>query len=257
MIDVKRANVLFIDGKTDKAVEMYYEGALLGDAECAFNYAYCLLRGKGTAKDAAAAKSFFTYAVNSVPEAAYNLAVMYLDGVGCKKDYKRAMEYMHDAARAGVIEAQLYLGVAHTVGLVFEPDVEVISKIPYHIPEYRDRSVMLEGEIEENPVDEENKLRAVYSDPTSAFEWFRAAARHSTDYVEDLARTGKYLYARCFIDGLGTDFNRDRGNALMLLAAKEGSEEAAYYITTEAPYMLEKLGDSEYIESVRKIERLG
>ena len=60
MIDVKRANVLFIDGKTDKAVEMYYEGALLGDAECAFNYAYCLLRGKGTAKDAAAAKSFFT-----------------------------------------------------------------------------------------------------------------------------------------------------------------------------------------------------
>ena len=256
MIDVKTANVLFLDGEYKRAVQMYLDGAREGDAECAFNYAYCLYRGIGVMTDLKAAKSFFAFARERVPEASYNLAVMYMHGAGVARNYRTAIEYMEDAARAGVIEAELYMGVAHTIGTVFEPDVVLISKIPYHTAEY-DSTPLIEGDVRDTEADEEDRIRAVRLDHKSAFEWFRVAAKHPSDYVEDMARKSKYLYARCFIDGLGTDFNRDRGNALMLLAAKDGSEEAAYYLTTEAPYVLDKLDDTDFLENIRKIERLG
>ena len=257
MIDVKTANVLYLEGKKEEAVKMYLEGAEQGDAECAFNYAYCLFTGNGIQRDTALAKSFFVFAKERVFEAAYNLAVMYLTGTGVKRDYMRAMEYMNDAARGEIIEAQLYLGIAHTIGSVFEPDVTLISKIPYHTAEYRSDLFLLEGDASFDEENEEKRIRAVRLDHRAAFEWFRIAARHNSDYVEDMARKSKYLYARCFIDGLGTDFNRDKGNALMLLAASEGSDEAMYYLNTEAPYVLENLTNKEFLENVRKLERLG
>ena len=102
--------------------------------------------------------------------------------------------------------------------------------------------------------DEEERIAAVRHDPHSAFSWFRTAAKHSPDYVEELSGKGKYLYARCFIDGLGTDFNRDRGHALMLLAATDGSEEAMAYIETDAPYLLENLSNSELLRRIRRVE---
>ena len=256
MIDVKTANVLFLDGRENEAAQMYLEGAKEGDAECAYNYAYCLFWGRGTERDVKAAKSFFTFAKEKVPEAAYNLAVMYLGGLGTERNFRLCMELMNDAARAGVIEAQLYLGVVYTIGSLFIPDVALISKIPYHTPEYRSE-LLLEGDVSYDEYGEEEAIRAVRHDPRSAFEWFYMASKHPGDYVEELARKSKYLYARCFLDGLGTDFNRDKGNALMLLAAKDGSEEAVYYLNTEAPYVLDKLGDDEYIEKIRKQERLG
>ena len=89
-------------------------------------------------------------------------------------------------------------------------------------------------------------------------EYIRKIA-HFTEYGLlgiELAVQGKYLYARCFLDGLGTDFNLERGNNLMLLAAADGSQEALSYLMTEAPYMLDKL-DMSRIEQIRKIERLG
>ena len=41
---------------------------------------------------------------------------------------------------------------------------------------------------------------------------------------------GKYLYARCYVDGLGTDFDRDKSVRLMFAAEKSGSKEATAYI---------------------------
>ena len=256
MTDVKTANVLFLDGEYKRAAQMYLDGAKEGDAECAFNYAYCLYKGIGVEADPKSAKSFFVFAKERVPEASYNLALMYMHGTGVVRNYRTAIEYMTDAALKGVIEAELYMGVAQTIGTVFEPDVVLISKIPYHTAEYGS-TPLIEGDVRDTEIDEEERIRAVRLDHKSAFEWFRIAAKHPTDYVEDMARKSKYLYARCFIDGLGTDFNRDRGNALMLLAAKDGSEEAAYYLSTEAPYVLDKLDDTDFLDNIRKIERLG
>ena len=257
MYDVKIGVVLYLDGHYTEAADYFYYGATQGDAEAAFNYAYMLMKGIGVEKNLPEAKSCYTFAVELVGEAAYNLAIMYLHGDGVKRDYRKFIELMTDAADMNIIEAQLYLGVAYTVGSVFEPDIISISRIPYHTPEYRDPFALLDGDVPDSEEDEEKRIRAVRFDPRTAFEYFRMAARHDGDYVEELARQSKYLYARCFLDGLGTDFNRDRANNLMLIAAADGSEEAMTYLTTEAPYMLENLEADGRVEQIRKIERLG
>lgn len=254
MFDLNTAKVLFMDGDYTRAAEMFYEGATEGNAEAAFNYAYCLMNGYGVERDPALAKSFYVFASQRVGEASYNLAVMYLHGNGVKRDYKKCFEYMKDSAEQGVIEAQLYLGVTYTLGSLFEPDIVSISLIPYHTPEYNSPAYYIEGEVPDYEEDEESRIAAVRHDPHSAFMWFRTAAKHSPDYVEELSGKGKYLYARCFIDGLGTDFNRDRGHALMLLAATDGSEEAMAYIETDAPYLLENLNNPELMRRIRRVE---
>ena len=255
MFDLNTAKVLFMDGHYERAAEMFYEGATEGNPEAAFDYAYCLMKGYGVEKNPSLAKSFYVFASQKVGEAAYNLSVMYLHGNGVKRNYKKAFEYMNDAAELGVLEAQLYLGVAYTLGSLFQPDVVAISLIPYHTPEYNYSGFYLDGEIiEDYEQDEEARITAIRHDQHSAFAWFKIAAKHSPDYVEELSGKGKYLYARCFLDGLGTDFNRDRGYGLMLIAAADGSREAMDYIQTEAPFLLENLNNPEMMYKIRRVE---
>ncbi len=254
--DVKTAKVLFMDGKHAEALEMLYDCAADGDAEAAFDYAYCLHHGYGTAPDPRRARSFYSFAKEKIGEANYNLAVMYLHGEGAPRDYRQAYSHMYDAARAGVIEAQLYLGVAHTMGTMFEPDIIAISLIPYHTPILRDPMLAIEGEVPDMVEDEESRIRAVRFDPRTAFEWFRIAARHDSDYVEGLAVQSKYLYARCFVDGLGTDYDRKRAEDLMLIAAEEGSPDALKFLEESAPHRLPELKDSGRLDTIRKLERL-
>ena len=254
MFDLNTAKVLFMDKDYERAAQMFYEGATEGHPEAAFNYAYCLMNGYGVDRDPSLAKSFYVFASQGVGEAAYNLSVMYLHGNGVKRDYKKSLEYMKDAAELGVIEAQLYLGVAYTLGSLFEPDIVSISLIPYHTPIYNSTEYYIQGEVPDYEQDEEDRIAAIRHDPHSAFEWFRIAAKHSPDYVEELSGKGRYLYARCFLDGLGTDFQRDKGYRLMLLAAADGSTDAMEYITTEAPYLLENLENREFMRAIRKTE---
>ena len=257
MFDLLKANVLFLEGDLAGAAAAYLEGAGEGDAEAAFNYGYCLLHGFGVARDAQEAKSFFGFASNlEGGEACYNLAVMYLHGEGVKRDYRRCYEYMRDSAELGCIEAQLYLGIAHTLGSLFEPDVVSISRIPFHTPEYQREGMYIEGYVE-NDGDDDLRFAAVRFDPVLAHEYFREAARHSPDYVEDLSSKSKYLYARCFLDGVGTDFNRDVANRLMVDAAAAGSAEALSYLETDAPYVLAAIKDDELLAKINSYRMLG
>jgi TPR repeat protein len=127
---------------------------------------------------------------------------------------------------------------------MFEPDIVRISLIPCHTPIYRDDSMLLDGEVLDFELDEALRYSAIRQDARQAFEWFQTAARHTPDYVEDLVAKGKYLYARCYVDGLGTDFDRDKSVRLMLLAQKSGSPEATAYIIENGitPEMLKPTG---------------
>lgn len=256
MTDVKTGKVLLLEGRYSEALELFLAGAREGCPECAFHYAYMHLKGLGTERDYSVARSYFTFCSDSIGEACYNLAVMYMDGLGTLRDYRRAYSYMHDAAEKGIIEAQLYLGTAHTIGYMLEPNVVSISLSPYHTAEYRETLAALEGEITEQEADEERRIRAVRMDHRSAFEWFRLSASNSSDYVEELSHNAKYLYARCYLDGLGVGFNRDKANALMLLAAADGSPQAMEYLETDAPYVLESLKNKKLIEAIRRTEKL-
>ena len=231
MYDKSTADVAFMEGRHQDAADMYFEGARDGDVTASFNYGYLLWRGLGVDYDPKEAKSFFAFA-RDIPggESCYNLAMLYLRGEGVSKDYSKAYEYLKISATQGCIEAQLYLGMAYTAGCMFEPDIIGISLIPCHTPIYRDDTLLLEGDVEDFERDEELRYSAIKQDARSAFEWFQTAARHDPAYVEDLVAKGKYLYARCYVDGLGTDFDRDKSVRLMFLAQKSGSPEATAYI---------------------------
>lgn len=227
------ADVKFLEGDYATAAAMYLEGARDGDALASFNYGYCLAKGLGVEKDPHEAKSFFAFARDMKGgEACYNIAMLYLHGEGVTKNYVRAYEYMKISALGGCVEAQLYLGMAYTSGCMFEPDVVFISMIPTHKPEYRFAEPFLDGFVPDEDFERDEDLRysAVKQDAREAFEWFQRAARHDPTYVEELVAKGKYLYARCYVDGLGTDFDRDKSVRLMIAAGKSGSPEALAYI---------------------------
>jgi TPR repeat protein len=231
MYEKLKADVAFMNGEYESAADMFLEGAREGDSLAAFNYGYCLLKGLGREYNPTEAKSFFSFAANLEGGAAsYNLAMLYLHGEGVAQDFALALKHMRISAENGCIEAQLYMGMACTLGCMFEPDVIGICLIPYHKPEYRDiRTPLLSGYVPD--FDEEDMRFAVLrADARAAFEWFRLAARHDPTYVEELSAKGKYLYAKCFIDGLGTDFDRAKGTRLMLVAGKSGSSEAVMFL---------------------------
>ena len=231
MFEKSIADVAFMQGDFETAANMYLEGARDGDALASFNYGYCLWRGRGVSYDPKEAKSFFAFARDlEGGEACYNIAMLYLHGEGVAKDYKKSYEYMKTSAEQGCIEAQLYLGMAYTSGCMFEPEIVGICMIPCHTPEFMDATFMLDGDIRDFELDEELRYSAIRQDARQAFEWFQRAARHSSDYVEELVAKGKYLYARCFVDGLGTDFDRDKSARLMIAAHRSGSPEATAYL---------------------------
>lgn len=226
------ADVLFMRGEYERAAEMYLEGAREGEEIAAFDYAYCLLHGYGVEQDAEQAKSFFTFARDMEGgESCYNIAVQYLEGNGVQRNYRTAIRYMTDSADMGCVEAMLYLGMVYTTGYVLSPEITSICMIPFHKSEIRTENVMLlagDGIFAE--ADEEERFSTVRADARRAFEYFSEAARHDPTYVEDLVAKGKYLYAKCYIDGMGTDPKRELGLRLMLSAGKSGSEDAVAFL---------------------------
>ena len=231
MFDKLKADVAFIDGEYEAAANMYLEGAREGDALAAFNYGYCLIKGLGREYNPKEAKSYFSFARDlEGGDACYNIAIQYLHGEGVAQNFEKSLKYMTMSAEKGCIEAELYLGMAYTLGCMFEPDVVLISLIPYHKSEYRNMSGnLLTGYVPDYD-EEDARFAVIKADAKRAFEWFRAAARHDSTYVEELVAKGRYLYAKCYIDGLGTDFDRAKGTRLMVLAGKSGSMEAVGFL---------------------------
>ena len=233
MYNKSTADVAFMEGRISEAAAIYLEGARDGDAMASFNYGYCLWKGLGVDYNPAEAKSFFAFARDlEGGESCYNIAMLYLRGEGVVKNYVKAYEYLKISATQGCIEAQLYLGMAYTTGYWLEPDIVSISLIPFHKPDYRvGMEYMLMGDVPDAELDEELRFSVISADGRQAFEWFRAAARHDPTYVSELVAKGQFLYAKCYLDGLGTDFDRVKGTRLMLVAGKSGSAEAVNFLS--------------------------
>ena len=144
-----------------------------------------------------------------------------------------ALRYMTDSAEQGCIEAQLYLGMSYTTGYLLYPEIISISMIPFHKAEYRDMTLpQLAGDVLDIEEDEEKRSTVIRADARRAFEYFRDAAHHDSTYVSELVAKGQFLYARCYVDGMGTEFNREKALQLMLVAGKSGSEDAAAYLAS-------------------------
>ena len=232
MFDKLKADVLFLRGEYEAAAKMFLDGAREGDELASFNYAWCLWRGIGVEPSPKEAKSYFAFAKNmSGGAACYNLAMLYLHGDGVKCNYKLSFEYMRDAAELGCVEAMLYLGMVYTTGCMFEPDIIGISMIPFHKSEYRDFGAnLLVGDVPDFEEDEERRFSVVAPDAREAFLCFRQASRQDPTYVGELVAKGKFLYAKCYLDGLGVEFDRKKGVRLMLMAGRDGSSDALSFL---------------------------
>ena len=232
--DKARADAAYLRGEYKAFAKMCHEGAREGSEIAAFNYGYCLYRGIGVEKNYSEAKSFFTYARDlEGGEACYNLAIMHMEGQGVTKSYYEALRYMRYSADMGCVEAQLYLGMAYTLGYLLYPDIVLISMVPFHKPEMRDIGApLLTGDIIDAELDEDLRFSVIKADARMAFEYFRQAAHHSPDYVEDLVAKGQFLYAKCYVDGMGVDFDRNKSLRLMLIAGKNGSQDAVEYLAS-------------------------
>ena len=221
MYEKLKADVAFMNGEYESAADMYYEGAREGDALASFNYAYCLQHGLGREYNPTEAKSYYAFARDMEGgEALYNLAMLYLHGEGVPQNFALALKYMKMSAENKCIEAELYMGMASTLGCMFEPDVIGISMIPYHKPEYRDLTTPLLSGYVPDFDEEDMRFSVIKADAKEAFLWFQAAARHDPTYARELVAKGKYLYAKCYIDGLGTDFDRTREHVLCFLQVR-------------------------------------
>ena len=226
------ADVLFMRERYQEAAEMYLEGARNGEEIASYNYAYCLLNGIGVEADPALAKSFFSFARDMKGgESCYALAILYLEGNGVERDYRTALRYMSDTADLGCVEAMLYLGMAYTTGYVLHPEITGICMIPFHKPETRSASAfLLEGDVVDFEKDEAERYSIIHADARRAFEYFSEAAHAKSTYVEDLVAKGTYLFAKCYLDGMGVDVNREVGLTIMLNAGKSGSEDAVAFL---------------------------
>lgn len=226
-----QAHTLYLDGDTTRAAHAYYELAREGDAAAALAYGYCLWRGIGCERSEREAKSFFSFARElEGGDALYNLSLMYMHGEGVARDYKKCIAYMRDAADLGCVEAQLYLGMVYTTGFLLEPDITGICPIPFHTPEYRQAGQLLTGEVEDAEREEHERSFAVMADAREAFSYFRMAAYADPTYTAELVAKGQFLYAKCYLDGLGTEVDRPRAMRLMLAAGKSGSVEAVDFL---------------------------
>ncbi len=229
---LQEANKHFLDGNFDIAAKMYLELAREGSVVASFNYGYCLWLGLGVDYNPKEAKSFFAFARDlKGGESAYNIAMLYMRGEGVTKNYKKAIEYMKLASDLDCVEAMLYLGMVYTTGCILEPDIIRISRIPFHTPEYRLGSeFLLAGDYKDAIEDEELRYSVLDADGKVAFEYFRRAAYADPTYVGELVAKGQFLYAKCYIDGLGTDFDRKKGARLMLTAGRNGSSDAVAFL---------------------------
>lgn len=231
MASIGEAHALYLRGEQEAAADMYYQLARDADAVAALCYGYCLWHGIGCAPSAKEAKSFFVFARElDGGDACYNLAMLYMHGEGVPTDYKRSIAYMREAADKGCVEAQLYLGMVYTTGFVLEPDITAICPIPFHTPQYRRCDRLLYGDAQDVEREEDARSFVVAADAREAFSYFRMAAYHDPTYVADLVAKGQFLYAKCFVDGLGTECDRNKAVRLMLAAGKSGSEEAVQFL---------------------------
>ncbi len=231
--DKSAADVLYMNGEHVKAAQMFLDGAREGSDIAAFNYAWCALMGTGIERDAELAKSFFAFARDLEGGAAcYNLAIQYMQGNGVPRDLYTALRYMSDAADMGCVEAMLYLGMAYTVGYMLYPDITAICMIPYHQAQtVAGGQMLLEGDtVEDITRDEEERSTVIRADARRACEYFSRAASADPTYCEELVAKGRFLYAKCFIDGFGTEFDLQRGLSLMQGALKLGSADAVLYL---------------------------
>ncbi len=231
-IDPAGANGCFLRGDYRSAFSMYLSAAVREHhPEAAFNVAYMYYHGLYVPQSYSLSRRYYMAAQMLDGGAAqFNLALMCLRGQGGAADYHEAARYMKISAANGCINAQLYLGVAYTIGCMFDPqEIECLSLIPYYRVVERDAQLLLAGDVMQL---DDARFEVLEPDEQYATEMFAAAAAHKdTTYISEQVGAGQELLGHALIEGLGAVYDPEAGYKMMERAVEEnGSVRAAMFL---------------------------
>jgi len=178
------------------------------------------------------------------------MGMTYYSGLKVKKDYKRSLGYFHEAVLHGNTESYLYLGIQYEKGhgvkwdrkKAFEyykngahhGDADCQSEVGYYFVRgfgvKRDKKKgfrTLQSSASSGSVAAQYHLGDCFrffgsgteADEVQAVKYYKMAAE--AGHVEAL-----YLYAECWLRGIGVEKNSEYGFALMRTAANVGSADA-------------------------------
>ena len=232
--DFVHADATFLRGDHRGAFEQYFHAATEHrDPRAAFDVAFLYHMGYGVPRNDYMARQFYRAAL-CLDEgvAAFNLGLLYLRGQGGEVDFDAALRMMRQAAADGCIDAQLYLGMAYTMGCLFDPiNIECISMIPFRRVISRSAGNLLAtGNFD--PTADARRYEAVEADAEGAAQMLWQAARHKDDtYIEKQLGDAKLLLGQVLIEGLGEEYDPAKGFRMIRRAAlQHGSKEAAAYL---------------------------
>jgi TPR repeat protein len=232
--DFVHADAMFLRGEYRAAFEAYfYAATALQLPRAAFDVAFLYHMGYGVPKNDHMARQFYKaslYLDGGV--AAFNLALLHLRGQGGAVDFEAALDMMQRAAAEDCIDAQLYLGLAHTMGCLFDPiETECISMIPYRRVISRSAGILL-ATHNFDPAADERRYEVIEADAEAAAQMLRRATRHKDDtYIETQLGNANLLLGQALIEGLGDEYDPAKGFRLIKRAAiRHRSREAAAYL---------------------------
>ncbi len=226
-----KADAAFLEGDYETAFWCYFEGAVdFGDARSAFNLAFMYHQGYHTPRNYVWARKYYHLAsYHFGGEAKFNLALMNMRGQGGETDHGAAYELMKASAAEGCIHAQMYLGVAYTLGYIFDPiETECISLIPFPKVVKRDpTSVLLEGAGLDTTL-EDLRFEVIDADQDEAMDMFRKASQHlDSTYAEKEIGQAQFEFGRGLIEGFGQRYDPRAGYKMMERAAMLHNNENA------------------------------
>lgn len=255
LFDFVHADALFLRGEHRAAFEEYfYAATALHDPRAAFDVAFLYQMGYGVPRNEKMARTFYTAALYlDGGVAAFNLGLMDLRGLGGEVDFDSAARWMKRAAADGCVDAQLYLGLAYTMGCLFDPmEIECISMIPYRRVISRSASKLL-YERNFDPEADARRYEAIEADVEEAAKMLCAATRHQdSTYIETQLGNAHLLLGQALIEGLGDEYDPAKGFRMIKRAViKHGSKDAAAYLEANRERALA------YGVDPKKIGRLG
>jgi len=235
-----KADAAFLNGDYEAAFWGYFEGAVdFGDARSAFNLAFMYHQGYHTPRNYVWARKYYHLAsYHFGGEAKFNLALMHMRGQGGDTDHRMAYDLMKASAGEGCVHAQMYLGVAYTLGCIFDPvETECISLIPFPRVIKRNPGALLLAGKGSDPTLEDKRFGIIEADGDDALEMFRLASEHKDDtYVEQEVGQAKYEMGRAIAEGLGSEYDPQKGYRLMETAAlTHDCKDALRYLHKNAP----------------------
>ncbi len=195
----------------EAAVEYFKKGAALGDEEAAFQLAYAMRYGNGTARNELGASDIFCRQTSV--GARYHCALLIIDGKAREKDKRNGFSLLNRLALVdGDSAAQIQLAYYFLNGIILKKDIkEGMRLMEMSIDQDNGYALFIKGQMFE-------KGYGVKQNLDEAFRWYQLSAQKND--LDGLVTLGKF-----YEKGVVGEASRMEALKLYRRAAENGSAE--------------------------------